>query len=94
MSGAAPVVPVPCLLLFIVSTFLLLPVCHMDEQLEETLAQLRSRQLQLQMLKEDLQRRISAEKRAPRADWCNTAFAWDGQLQDALQSVFGLQQFR
>jgi hypothetical protein len=55
---------------------------------------MRSRQQQLRQLKEQLQLRISTEKRAPRADWANTQFAWSTLLQQALQSVFGLQVFR
>ncbi|WIA10092.1 hypothetical protein OEZ85_010299 [Tetradesmus obliquus] len=63
-------------------------------ELEEEMAAMRSRQQQLRQLKEQLQMRISTEKRAPRADWPNTHFEWNSQLQQALQSVFGLQAFR
>lgn len=63
-------------------------------QLEEEMAAMRSRQQQLRQLKEQLQMRISTEKRAPRADWTNTHFEWNSQLQQAVQSVFGLQAFR
>jgi hypothetical protein len=58
------------------------------------MAAMRSRQQQLRQLKEQLQLRISTEKRAPKADWANMQFAWSTRLQQALQSVFGLQAFR
>ena len=53
-----------------------------------------SRQSELKKQREDLLKQIAAEKRAPRADWQNTTFAWDTELQEELTGTFGLQSFR
>lgn len=55
---------------------------------------MRSRQVELQKQRQDLQGRIAAERRAPRADWSKSSFAWDAKLQEALTSTFGLTSFR
>jgi hypothetical protein len=65
-------------------------------QVEESLEALRSRQLALRKQQEDLQRRIAAERRAPKpsAGWQDATFAWDAQVQQTLTATFGLDRFR
>jgi len=62
-------------------------------QVEESLEALLSRQSELRKHREDLQRRLAAERRAPKADY-NASFAWDTQLQEALTNTFSLPSFR
>lgn len=69
-------------------------VLFQTPQVEESLEALRSRQLELRKVKEELTRQIATERRAPRADWQNASFAWDARVQLALSETFGLQQFR
>jgi ATP-dependent DNA helicase Q1 len=61
---------------------------------EETLEALRSRQLELRQQRDDLQRRLAAEARAPRADWSRHDFPWQAEVDRALTAVFGLPAFR
>ena len=65
-------------------------VCAQTEgQIEELLAQ----QQQLLARREQLEQQLSADRRAPRADW-QGSFPWDVEVQSTAEAVFGITSFR
>jgi ATP-dependent DNA helicase Q1 len=68
-----------------------------DEEIGDVEGQiscLYQRQKHLAGQKAQLERRINAQERAPRADWTSQAFPWSQELLQQLQRVFGLASFR
>ena len=65
----------------------------MHTQVEGQIEGLLARQRHLLDAKEALQQRLSADRRAPRADW-RGAFAWDAEVGRLLQDVFSIASFR
>ena len=63
------------------------------KQLEHEIESLLARQQVLQAQREQLCRSVSANARAPKADWQGD-FAWDDAIKTHLQTHFGLQAFR
>lgn len=64
------------------------------KQLEHEIESLLARQQVLQAQREQLCRSVSANARAPKADWQEGDFAWDDAIKTHLQTHFGLQAFR
>ena len=70
------------------------------KQLEHEIESLLARQQVLQAQREQLCRSVSANARAPKADWhprltgTQGDFAWDDAIKMHLQTHFGLQAFR
>ena len=62
-------------------------------ELEHEIESLLARQQVLQAQREQLCRSVSANARAPKADW-QGSFAWDDAIKAHLQTQFGLQAFR
>lgn len=62
-------------------------------QLEQEIESLLTRQQVLQAQRDQLCRFVSANARAPKADW-QGSFAWDESINTLLQTHFGLQAFR
>ena len=62
-------------------------------EVEHEIEGLLARQQVLQAQREQLRRFVSANARAPKADW-QGSFAWDDAIKAHLQSQFGLQAFR
>lgn len=62
---------------------------QIEGQIEALLAQ----QQQLLACKEKLEQRLSANRRAPRADWQGT-FPWDKEVQRIVGTFFGITSFR
>lgn len=62
-------------------------------ELEHKIESLLARQQVLQAQREQLCRSVSANARAPKADW-QGSFAWDDAIKAHLQTQFGLQAFR
>jgi hypothetical protein len=61
-------------------------VVLLPPQVKESLEALRSRQLELLRQKEELQRQIAIEARAPNADWHIADFAWDTSCSRICQA--------
>ena len=66
---------------------------RMWAQIEGQIESLLARQQQLLARKEQLEQQLSADRRAPRADWVGS-FAWDADVQHAAEAVFGISSFR
>lgn len=49
-----------------------------------------ARQAQLQAERDRLERIISAEQRAPKADWTKGTFPWDARVAQLLSQTFGI----
>ena len=70
--------------------FLHRPLCFQVEgQIESLLAQ----QQHLLARKEQLEQQLSADRRAPRANW-QGSFPWDADVQDNAEAVFKITSFR
>ena len=62
-------------------------------QVEDRIESLLAEQQQLLARKEQLEQQLSADRRAPRADW-KGSFPWDGDVQHTAEAVFGITSFR
>ena len=62
-------------------------------QVEGQIEALLVRQRQLLDAREALQQQVTADRRAPRADW-RGAFAWDEEVGRLLRDAFGIGSFR
>lgn len=62
---------------------------QIEGQIESLLAQ----QQELLGRKEILEQQLSADRRAPRADW-KGSFSWDTDVQNTADEVFSITSFR
>lgn len=62
-------------------------------QVEGQIESLLAHQQQLLAKKEQLEQHLSADRRAPRADW-KGSFSWDVDVQHTAETTFGITSFR
>lgn len=62
-------------------------------QVEHEVESLLARQRTLLEVRDKLLEQIAVNQRAPKADW-QSQFPWDAKVQDALETVFRLADFR
>lgn len=62
-------------------------------QVELEVESLLARQRTLLKIRDKLLEQIAVNQRAPKADW-QSQFSWDAKVQDALETVFRLADFR
>lgn len=68
--------------------------CSAHAQVGDQIEGLLARQAELRAERDKLQRLITSEARAPKADWARGAFPWDAEVCALLRDRFGLQAFR